>query len=80
MRTVYLLQSLSNPSKRYIGRTEDLEKRLADHDSGNSPYTAEHVPWKVVVAVNFENDAKANAFERYLKQGTGHAFAKRHFW
>ena len=28
----------------------------------------------------FENDAKVQAFERYLKGGSGHSFAQRHFW
>ena len=28
----------------------------------------------------FETKEKAVAFETYLKTGSGHAFAKRHFW
>ncbi|HUT75866.1 MAG TPA: GIY-YIG nuclease family protein [Armatimonadota bacterium] len=80
MRCVYLLQSTANPSRRYVGSTDDLERRLAEHNSGKSPHTARHIPWRVVVAVHFASRAKADAFERYLKQGTGHAFAKRHLW
>ena len=80
MKYVYLLQRLSNPSKRYIGKTGNLKQRLAEHNAGKSPHTAPYVPWKIVVAVYFADDAKASAFERYLKDGTGHAFAKRHFW
>jgi hypothetical protein len=37
-------------------------------------------PWELVVAVYFADRQKAEAFERYLKHGSGHAFAKRHFW
>lgn len=33
-----------------------------------------------MVVVRFEDDAKADAFEKYLKHGSGHAFANRHFW
>lgn len=80
MKYVYLLQSLSNTSKRYIGKTKDLKKRLAEHNAGKSPHTAPYAPWKVAVAICFDDDAKASEFECYLKQGTGHAFAKRHFW
>jgi hypothetical protein len=29
--------------------------------------------------VGFEEEGKAHAFERYLKSGSGHAFARRHF-
>jgi predicted GIY-YIG superfamily endonuclease len=80
MRCVYLLQSLRDPARRYVGSTDDLERRLAEHNAGASPHTAKHRPWEVAVSVCFADDSKAEAFERYLKQGSGHAFAKRHFW
>jgi hypothetical protein len=41
---------------------------------------AKHRPWKPVVVIRFEDDVKAEAFERYLKFGSGHAFAAKHFW
>lgn len=34
----------------------------------------------MVSAVWFKEMKKAEAFETYLKHGSGHAFAKRHFW
>ena len=80
MRYVYLLQSESRPNKRYVGLTSDLKKRLAEHNAGKSPHTGRFGPWRCVVAMRFESDAKAEAFERYLKSGSGHAFARRHLW
>jgi predicted GIY-YIG superfamily endonuclease len=80
MKYVYLLQSISDPKKRYIGITGDLNKRLIAHNAGRSPHTSKFKPWKVVVAIKFSNNNKADAFERYLKSGSGHAFAQRHFW
>ena len=80
MRYVYLLQSLSNPKKRYTGISDDFQERLKQHNAGQSPTTAKHRPWQPVVVIRFEDDAKAEAFEKYLKFGSGHAFAKRHFW
>jgi putative endonuclease len=80
VRCVYLLRSKSDPSRRYVGCTENLRSRLADHNSGKSPHTAKYKPWRLVTAIYFADAAKADAFERYLKQGTGHAFANRHFW
>jgi len=50
--------------------------------SGTTPaaaITAKHRPWELVVAVEFANEDRALAFERYLKSGSGRAFAKRHF-
>jgi putative endonuclease len=77
---VCLLRSLSHPDQRYVGLTADLKKRLAVHNAGKSPRTSKYVPWKLVVAVYFESRPKAEAFEQYLKHGSGHAFANRHFW
>jgi len=77
---VYLLRSISHAARRYVGLTIDLKKGLPEHSAGKFPHTHKYAPWKLVVAVFFENRVKAKAFERYLKQGSGHAFAKRHFW
>ena len=80
MKYVYLLESISNPGKRYVGITGDLKKRTAEHNAGRSPQTRKYTPWRCAVAVCFADHAKARTFERYLKSGSGHAFAKRHFW
>ena len=80
MKCVYLLQSLARPDKRYVGVTADLNCRLAAHNEGQSRHTRPFRPWKLVVAVWFDDNARASAFETYLKSGSGHAFARRHFW
>ena len=80
MRYVYLLRSRRDPEHRYVGITRDLRKRLAEHNSGRSPHTSKYGPWKVVVAIRFDDDARAAQFEKYVKTGSGHAFANRHFW
>jgi len=80
MKIVYLLQSLTWPRQRYVGITTELEERLKSHNAGQSSHTARYKPWKVVVSLRFEDDEKASEFERYLKSGSGHAFAQRHLW
>jgi predicted GIY-YIG superfamily endonuclease len=79
MYLVYSLQSLKDPDRFYIGRTEDLEERLHLHNRGEVFHTAKWRPWRVVVTIPFEDERKAIAFERYVKSGWGRAFAKRHF-
>jgi len=32
------------------------------------------------VVIQFKDSSKADDFEAYLKSGSGHAFAQRHFW
>ena len=45
-----------------------------------SPSIRKHRPWRPIVGIRFQDDGKAEAFERYPKGGSGHAFARRHFW
>ncbi len=79
MHTVYILRSLSDTTRRYIGLTSDLDARLEKHNSGGSPHTSKFRPWELETAIGFRDQTKAAAFERYLKTGSGFAFAKRHF-
>ena len=75
----YILRSLSHPDQSYIGSTADLKSRLIKHNSGEVPHTSKFKPWKIEAYFAFETNEKAVAFEAYLKTGSGHAFAKRHF-
>jgi predicted GIY-YIG superfamily endonuclease len=78
-RFVYILRSDSNPSCHYVGLTSDVERRLGWHNAGPSGYTTAHRPWSLVVSLEFTAEQGAVRFERYLKTGSGRAFAKRHF-
>ena len=78
---VYLLRSIPFPDKVYVGCTKDLDQRLAQHQAGaDGGYAAKYGPWKVVVAIQFDDRVKAEKFERYVKSGSGQSFARRHFW
>jgi predicted GIY-YIG superfamily endonuclease len=77
MYYTYILESISFPAQHYIGYTSDLKQRLLDHNSGKSTHTSKYMPWKIKTFVAFDDQQKAQAFERYLKSGSGHAFAKR---
>jgi putative endonuclease len=77
---VYLLQSEGNPDQRYIGLTTDLKRRFTEHNAGKAVHTSKFLPWRLVTYVAFSDQAKATAFERYLKSGSGHAFARKRLW
>jgi len=76
----YVLKSIKHPGVRCIGHTSDLRRRLDQHNAGENRSTARYRPWRIKLYVAFESRASAQRFERYLKSGSGHAFAKRHFW
>jgi predicted GIY-YIG superfamily endonuclease len=59
--------------------TIDLNKRLAQHNNGESIHTNKFKPWKCRTVMRFEDASKAEDFERYLKSSSGRAFAKKHF-
>jgi putative endonuclease len=80
LQYVYLIRSISAPSERYVGRCASLKKRLQQHNSGESSHTAKFVPWELVTYIAFSDSAKAQSFELYLKQGSGHAFANKRLW
>jgi putative endonuclease len=78
-RFVYVLQSETDPDRFYTGRTTNVADRLAAHNGGFSRHTADGRPWRVIVAIEFADPQKASDFEKYLKSGSGRAFALRHF-
>ena len=80
MHYVYLIESIGEPGQRYVGQSTDLKARLADHNAGKSPHTSKFKPWRLVTYLEFEDATKALGFERYLKSGSGHAYARKRHW
>jgi predicted GIY-YIG superfamily endonuclease len=76
---VYILRSISEPGRHYVGVTADLRDRLLRHNRGEVTHTSKYAPWQIEPYVAFADQAKAHAFERYLKPGSGKAFSTRHF-
>jgi putative endonuclease len=62
----------------YSGITSDLRARLHAHNEGLCAHTASGRPWRFDAVVEFFDEARAIRFEKYLKSGSGCAFAKRH--
>lgn len=76
---VYILANRADPPRHYTGLTEDLRTRLKYHNNGECKHTAKFRPWQIEIALSFRSRDKAAAFEKYLKTGSGRAFARRHF-
>jgi predicted GIY-YIG superfamily endonuclease len=77
-RIVYVLKSEIELTRYYTGLTSDLQSRLEAHNAGRCSHTASGRPWRVDVVIEFSDQRRAAAFEKYLKSGSGGAFAKRH--
>ena len=76
----YLIESTGFPGNRYVGHTADLKQRMGEHNSGKCQHTSKFLPWKLRAYIAFADASSAQKFERYLKSGSGRAFANRHFW
>ncbi len=66
MAFVYVLQSERN-GRFYIGSTNNLEERYIEHNSGQSPYTRNNRPYKVVFFQEYKSLEEARKIEFKLK-------------
>ena len=65
--------------KTYIGTTDNIERRLGEHNSGKSFYTKKYLPWVIVSLEKYETLVKARKREIYLKSGAGRRYLKKLF-
>ncbi|MBI1936748.1 MAG: GIY-YIG nuclease family protein [Ignavibacteriales bacterium] len=73
---VYLIQSIEG--YKYIGMTEDLEKRIEEHNNkALSFWTKRGSNWKLIYSEEFENKTDALKRERWLKSGVGREYIKK---
>ena len=75
MHHVYLL--LCSDGTYYTGCTNDLSERLKRHRKGENTYTAPRLPVELITYITFTNKYMAYDFEKYLKSGSGKAFARK---
>ncbi len=70
MYYVYILKSEKN-NKLYKGFTNDLKRRLSEHNSGKSTFTSQNGHWELVYYEAFKNKIDAQKEEKFLKSGKG---------
>ena len=75
MYYVYVLQSLSY-NNHYIGSTENIEKRLDEHNTGKCRYTSGRMPWQLVYKEEYNSRGEAMKREKFLKSGQGRKLLK----
>jgi len=75
MHYVYILEPANGTY--YTGCTNDLKRRIVDHNGGNTQHTKKFRPLKLIYYSSFTNKKKAFEFEKYLKSGSGIAFRNK---
>jgi putative endonuclease len=66
MYFTYILKS-EKTDKLYIGHTENIERRLLEHNSNQSKSTKNNGPWKLIFTKEFNSRSEAMKFELKLK-------------
>jgi putative endonuclease len=73
---VYLLESLDKKSW-YIGFSDNLKRRLTEHNNGKGGKTTRTQKWKLIYFEGYLNKFDALGRERFLKSGSGRKFLKK---
>jgi putative endonuclease len=74
---VYVLKCADNGYD--VGCTDDLKSRFKEHADGRVKNTKSRLPVILWQYHCFRTQEVAFRFEKYLKTGSGIAFAKKHF-
>ena len=72
---VYVLESEKN-KRRYVGNTQNLLRRLEQHNAGRCRSTKAYKPWKIVYREMFRSRSAAVKRERTLKSRYGRKILK----
>ena len=75
MHYVYILQS-EKDGKFYTGSTNDLKRRLREHQSGNVISTCNRRPLELIYYEACKNEDDAKQREIYLKSGMGKKYIR----
>jgi len=54
--------------------SQNIRKRLIEHNNGKSKYTSGHLPWKLIYSEEMGTSANARKRERYLKSAAAKKF------
>jgi len=70
MFSVYLLIS-EYKNHRYVGMTNDPDRRLREHNAGQVKSTAPYAPFQMILLRTHEHQYDARKSEKYYKSGFG---------
>jgi len=61
----------------YVGLTEDLNRRVGEHNGGKEKTTRPYRPFRLIFTEDYSDRMSARKREKYLKSGIGKEFLKR---
>ena len=76
MYYVYIIKSL-NYNTRYVGSTDDINKRINEHNLGKCRYTSGRKPWQLIHKEEYQTRREAMRREKFLKSGQGRKYLNK---
>jgi putative endonuclease len=73
---VYILQSRST-GRYYVGHTENLTKRVFEHNNNRTDAIKNRGPWDLVYSEEYTTRSEASRRERQMKKMKSHAWIER---
>ncbi|MBN8860298.1 MAG: GIY-YIG nuclease family protein [Sphingobacteriales bacterium] len=67
MYFVYILYS-SSLDKYYVGSTEDVTRRLVEHNMGKGNFSSKGIPWILIITFDFATRSEAVQLELKIKK------------
>ncbi len=76
---MFYVYAISSNSRKYIyvGITNNLDRRIDEHNKGYNKTTRAYRPFKLILAERFAFRSAAREREKYLKGGSGKEFLKK---
>ena len=75
MYFVYIIKSLKD-GRHYVGLTNNIDRRLIEHNKGKNQSTKNKRPWKLIHVEIIKNRKEARLLEKYFKSGYGRELIK----
>ena len=75
MFCVYIIESKKR-NYRYVGLTNNLQRRLEEHQKGYNKITKFYCPFELIYSELFDTRPQARRREKYLKSGYGRQWIK----
>ncbi len=76
MYYLYILKS-ERTSRYYVGSTDDLVRRLQEHNAGKTPSTRNKGPWRILYSETFQTHSEARSREAKIKSWKSRAYMER---
>ena len=66
--------------KTYVGHTDNLIRRLEEHNSGKSIFSRRYKPWIILYSESYKKEADAIKREKYFKSAAGRRWIKKNLF